>query len=217
MTTKVLLADPHEIYRDGLRSLLGKETEIMVVAEAETGQTAIEMAEKYYPDIIILDSEMPDMSGSGTIRGILDIVPTAKVIAISRHVDNRHLSEMLKSGVCGYLLKDCSSEELTRALRTVLQNHTYLSPKIANMVVTDFVYKVNDSPHDIPSVLTSREKEVLKFLAEGKTAKQTAAELHLSVKTIETHRRNISQKINIRTIAELTKYAIRVGLTSVNI
>jgi DNA-binding NarL/FixJ family response regulator len=214
--TRILLADPHEIYRNGLRSLINKQPGMTVVAEAEDGKGALELAQKLHPNVIIMDTEMPDMSGSQTTRGILAIIPTAKVIAISMHRDSRHLSEMLEAGACGYLLKDCTSEELARALQTVVQNHTYLSPKIANMVVSNFVHKQFGLHHDILSVLSPREREVLKFLAEGKTAKQTAAQMQLSVKTVETHRRNISHKLNIRSIAKLTKFAIREGLISVD-
>jgi DNA-binding NarL/FixJ family response regulator len=214
MTTRVLLANPHEIFRDGLRTLINKQSGMSVVAEAEDSQKALELAQTFRPNVIIIDADMSDMSCAKATRSILSLIPGAKVIAMSMHRDNHHLSEILEAGASGYLLKDCSSEELTTAVQTVVQNHTYLSPTIANLVVNIFVHKLTNPHQDNPSVLTAREREVLKFLAEGKTAKQTASNLQLSVKTIETHRRNISHKLNIRTIAELTKYAIREGLIS---
>ncbi len=211
---KVLLADDHEIFRDGLRTLINHQPGMEVIAEAEDGSEVIEMAQKLRPNVIVMDSAMPDMSGANIARRVIATTPGIRVIALSMHRDSRHVSEMLEAGAHGYLLKDCTSDELARAIRVVVQNHTYLTPKIANMVVKNYVNKISGPDHETPSVLTTREREVLKLLAEGKTAKQTAGQLHLSVKTVETHRRNISQKLNIRSIAELTKYAIREGLIS---
>jgi two-component system response regulator NreC len=214
MPTKILLVDGHEIFRDGLRTLINKQTGMQVIGEADDCQGAVELAGRLMPDVVLLDVCTQEISGAETTRLILSAVPGAKVVAISIHRESRHVAEMLEAGASGYLLKDCTADELARAIRIVVQNHTYLTPKIANMVVKNYIQKMTGNNHGVPSVLTAREREILKFLAEGRTAKQTAEQLHLSVKTVETHRRNISQKLNIRTIAELTKYAIREGLIS---
>jgi DNA-binding NarL/FixJ family response regulator len=163
---------------------------------------------------VILDIGMPDLNGIEATRQITKEFPAVKVLALSMHSDRRFVSRMLCAGASGYLLKDCAFEELTKALQTILHDQVYLSPSITREVVRDYVGRLaTQDAVEIPT-LTPREREVIQLLAEGKTTKQIAFQLHLSVKTVETHRSQIMQKLSLRSLAELTKYAIREGLTS---
>ena len=215
MSTKILLADDHKITRQGLRSLLEKQPDMKVVAEAEDGREAVRLARELHPDVVIMDVSMPDLNGMAATRQILGKSKKVKIIALSMHSDTLFISEMLKSGASGYLLKDCAFEELREAIRTVIAGNIYLSPAISDVVVDDYLHRLSKTgPSDSGEILTDREREVLQLMAEGKSTKQIARELYISVKTVETHRRQIMNKLNIHTVAELTKYAIRKGLTS---
>jgi len=214
MSIRVLLADDHKIFRDGLRTLIEKEAGMEVIAEAENGRKAVKMAEKLSPNVIIMDVSMPDLNGIEATRKIIAGTSNVKVIALSMHSDRRFVLGMLEAGASAYLLKDCAFAELVSAIRQVAAGNTYLSPKIADVVVKGYLNKVSDSSLTTRTVLTSREREILQLLAEGLSAKEIAAHLNLSIKTIETHRRNIMEKLEIHTIAELTKYAIREGLVA---
>ncbi|MCX5635144.1 MAG: response regulator transcription factor [Planctomycetota bacterium] len=214
MTIKILLADDHKITRQGLRSLLEKQSDMSVVAEAEDGRTAVQMVEKLSPDVVIMDISMPDLNGIEATRQIISRNSKVKIIALSMHSDRLFVSEMLKSGACGYLLKDCAFEELARAIRAVVDGKTYLSPAISMVVVDDYLHHLSKTDSPTGQILTNREREVLQLMAEGKSTKQIALKLHISVKTVETHRRQMMDKLDIHTVAELTKYAIRKGLTS---
>lgn len=214
MSIKILLADDHKITRQGLRSLLEKESDMEVVAEAEEGRTAVCLVRELSPDVVVMDVSMPDLNGMEATRQIVAELPNVKVIALSMHSDNLFVSEMLKSGASGYLLKDCAFEELARAIHVVVEGKTYLSPAISGVVVDDYLHHLARTESTSSEVLTDREREVLQLIAEGNSTKQVALKLHISVKTVETHRRQIMSKLNIHTIAELTKYAIRQGLTS---
>ena len=215
MSTKILLADDHKITRQGLRSLLEKQPDMKVVAEAEDGREAVRLARELHPDVVIMDVSMPDLNGMAATRQILGKSKKVKIIALSMHSDTLFVSEMLKSGASGYLLKDCAFEELREAIHTVIAGNVYLSPAISDVVVDDYLHRLSKTgPSDSGEVLTDREREVLQLMAEGKSTKQIARELYISVKTVETHRRQIMNKLNIHTVAELTKYAIRKGLTS---
>jgi DNA-binding NarL/FixJ family response regulator len=214
MSIRVLLADDHKLFRDGLRNLIEKEAGMEVVAEAENGRKAVKLAEKLSPNVIIMDVSMPDLNGIEATRKIIAGTSNVKVIALSMHTDRRFVLGMLEAGASAYLLKDCAFAELVSAIRQVAAGNTYLSPKIADVVVKGYLNKVSDSSLTMRTVLTSREREILQLLAEGLSAKEIAAHLNLSIKTIETHRRNIMEKLEIHTIAELTKYAIREGLVA---
>jgi len=214
MSVKILLADDHKITRQGLRSLLEKEPDMEVVAEAEEGRTAVRLVRELLPDVVVMDVSMPDLNGMEATHQIVAEHPNVKVIALSIHSDNLFVSEMLKSGASGYLLKDCAFEELARAIHVVVDGKTYLSPAISGVVVDDYLHRLARTESPSSEVLTDREREVLQLIAEGKSTKQVALKLHISVKTVETHRRQIMSKLDIHTIAELTKYAIRKGLTS---
>jgi len=214
MALRVIIADDHKIMREGLRALLEEQTDIEVIAEADNGRTAVKVSHKLKPDVVIIDITMPDLNGIEATRQIVDKLPDVKVIALSMHSDSKFILEMLNAGASGYLLKDSAFEELGKALHTVVNNQTYLSPKIASAVVKDYLRTIRDNNYSFSSGLTHREREVLQLFAEGRTTKQIAACLYISVKTVETHRKQIMDKLDIHSIAELTKYAIREGLTS---
>jgi len=216
MSTKILLADDHKIVRDGLRSLIEKQPGMAVVAEAENGRAAVKLARRLKPDVIIMDLNMPDLNGIDAARQILAELPDTKIIVLSMHADKQFVLGALKAGASGYLLKDCAFEELARALQTVLKHQTYLSPEIAGTVVKDYLEQMCTIESAIEAALTPREREVLQLIAEGRSTKETADRLNVSIKTVESHRRNIMEKLNIHSTAELTKYAIRTGLTSLD-
>ena len=211
---KIILADDHKIIRDGLRSLLDKQPGMEVVAEAMDGQTTVQLAMELLPDVIIMDIGMPGMSGIEATQNIITENPGIKVIVLSMHSDKRFVAEMFKAGAVGYLPKDCAFEELFCAINAVIENKFYLSPVVTSVVLKDYIHKLKNNDSSVYSILTVREREVLKLIADGKTTSQMALLLIVSEKTIETHRRQLMSKLDIYSIAELTKYAIREGLTS---
>ena len=216
MTIRVLLADDHKIFRDGLRTLIDKETGMEVVAEAENGRKAVKLAEKLAPNVIVMDVTMPDMNGVEAARKILAGLSHVKVIGLSMHSDRRFVLGMLETGASGYLLKDCAFGELATAIRKVTTGHTYLSPGIADVVVKGYLGKAHPSSLKTHARLSPREREILQLIAEGLSAKEIAAHINVSSKTVETHRRNIMEKLNMYTIAGLTKHALREGLVSLD-
>jgi DNA-binding NarL/FixJ family response regulator len=213
MNIKVLLVDDHKIVREGLRSLLEKEDDITVVAEAGNGRTAVQLANEALPDVVVMDIAMPEMNGIEATRRLTAENPEIRVLALSMHSARRFVSEALSVGAKGYLLKDCAADELVRAIRTVAADKIYLSPDIADQIVKDYVKNLPDSPPAALNVLSTREKEVLQLIAEGRNTKEIAFTLNVSIKTIETHRQQIMKKLNLQSVAGLTRYAIREGLT----
>ena len=211
---KVLIADDHKIVREGLRALLDGETDMSVCGEAEDGRTAVETARKLRPGVVLMDVVMPDLDGVQATRQIVAACSGTKVIALSMHADRRFVEGMLEEGAKGYLLKECPFEELARAIRTVTAGKTYLSPGIAGVVVEDCVRCASRTRSPGKPTLTPREHEVLQLLAEGKTTNQVACCLSVSAKTVRTHRQHIVDKLSIRGLAGLTKYAIRQGMTT---
>jgi DNA-binding NarL/FixJ family response regulator len=215
MSIKILIADDHRIMRSGLRSLLDKEPDMEVVAEAENGRMTVQLALKVFPDVVIMDITMPDLNGIEASRQILSRAPDIKVVALSMHSDEQFVVEMLNAGASGYLLKDCALGELCLAIRAVVANQNYLSPGIASVVIKDYLRKLSRAKKPpVARMLTLREREVLQLVAEGNSSKKIASTLHVSVKTIETHRQQIMNKLNIHSVAELTKYAVLKGITS---
>ena len=216
MSLRILLADDHRIMREGLRSLLEKLPGMEVIAEADNGRTTVQLSRKLKPDVVVMDIAMPDLNGIEATRQIVTETPSVKVTALSMLSDTKFVREMLSAGASGYLLKDSAFEELGNALHTVMKNQTYLSPKIASLVVKDYLGTLLIKDSSVAPVLTNREREIIQLFAEGKTTKEIASCFSLSIKTIETHRKRIMDKLGFSSIAELTKYAIREGLTSLN-
>jgi DNA-binding NarL/FixJ family response regulator len=212
--TSILLADDHQIVRQGLRSLLERNQDMRVVGEASDGRTAVRMTQELSPDVVIMDVGMPDLNGIEATRQLLHDDASTKVVALSMHSDRRFIGEMLKAGAKGYLLKDGAFEELAGAVRSVVAGKMYLSPRITDVVVDDYLRNVPGAEPSVFAKLTPREREVLQLMAEGRSTKEIAMDLKVSVKTIETHRRQVMEKLDIHSVAELTKYAIREGLTN---
>ena len=213
---RILLADDHKIIRDGLRSLLGKEENMVVVAEAENGRKALQLTRKLSPDVIIMDVSMPDLNGIDAARQIIGEQPGIKIVALSMHSEKQFVEGMLKAGVSGYLLKDTAFEELIKAIRVVCAGKKYLSPDVTDIVLHEFISPTITTDDQTTTALTNREREVLQLIAEGRATKEIAGKLHISVKTVETHRKNIMDKLGLHTVAELTKYAVREGITSLD-
>ena len=211
MSVRIVLADDHQIVRDGLRTLLEQESGMEVVAEAEDGHTAVALAREQRPDVVVMDIAMPDLNGIEATRQIKADLPEAKIIALSMHADKRFVAGMFQAGASGYLLKKGAFRELVQAIRQVAAGQMYLSSEITSTLIEDYVGHLS-SP-DSAADLTAREREVLQLLAEGKTAEQIATQLHVSVNTVGTHRHHIMEKLNIHSLPELTKYALREGLT----
>jgi two-component system response regulator NreC len=213
MAIKILIVDDHRLMRDGLRSLIEMEADMEVVAEAAGGREAVRLAGEVAVDVAIMDITMPDLNGIDATHQILSETPEVKVIALSMHSDEHFVAGMLKAGASGYLPKDCAAEELVEAIRTVREGETYLSPKAANIVVQGYRHAFTDDQSS-KNPLTAREREVLQLVAEGETSKSIASQLNVSPKTVEAHRQQIMAKLDIRTIAGITKYAIQQGITS---
>ena len=214
MSIRILLADDHSIVRAGLRSLLDKEPDIEVVAEAENGRSTVRLAEELCPDVVIMDISMEDLNGIEATRQITSHSRQIKILALSMHRDEQFVAGMFAAGASGYLLKDCAVDELTQAIRAVVAHETYLSPAISSIIVKGYVSRLSKSDLSPSAALTTKEREILQLLTEGRTSKQIASRLNLSVRTVENHRQQIMKKLDIHSIAELTKYAIRKGLTS---
>ncbi len=214
MTSRVLLVDDHQIVRQGLRLLLERESDIEMVTEAGDGQTAINLVLASPPDLVVMDIGMPGLNGVEATRQIRAKNPQVQVIALSIHADKRFVAAMLQAGASGFLLKTEAARDLVEAIRTVMAGHKYLSPRLIDPLVDDYVEHLVDQGD--PSLLTAREREVLQLIAEGKTTAQIANQLMVSEKTAATHRQHIMEKLNLHNVAELTKYAIKEGLTGLD-
>jgi DNA-binding NarL/FixJ family response regulator len=215
MSIRVLIADDHKIMLAGLRSLLEKQTDFEVVGEANNGRKAVQMAQEKTPDVVVMDVSMPDLNGIEATMQIIESLPKTRVVALSMHSDKRFVMGMLRAGASGYLLKDCASQELANAIVQVAGGKKYLSPEITGVVIDDFLLGGSAEEVAAASPLSPREREVLQLIAEGWSTRQIASHLYVSIKTIETHRRQIMRKLDLHAIADLTKYAIREGFTSI--
>jgi DNA-binding NarL/FixJ family response regulator len=217
MTVRVILADDHKIMREGIHALLADEPGIEVIGEAEGGESAVRLAREHRPDVVIMDISMPDMSGIEATRRILADLPEIKIIALSMHSDRRFVREMLAAGAAGYLLKDAAYEELRSALHAVSCNQTYLSPALeAAAPGQDALVPAETAPAEkTAGVLSRREREILRLISEGNSTRHIALSLRLSEKTVAAHRSHIMHKLKVKSVAELTKYAIREGLTCI--
>ena len=219
MSTRILLSYDHAILRQGLRSLVEGEPGLEVVGEAGNGRAAVALAGELRPDVVVMDVAMPDLNGMDATRQITSRMPGVRVIGLSIYGDRRRVAEMFQAGASGYLIKDQAFEELAVAIRAVAAGKVYLSPAVAGEVVGDYVHGRGAADAAArPGVrLTPREQEVLQLMAGGKATKQVAMILHVSIKTVETHRRLLMEKLVLHSVAELTKYAIREGLTTVEV
>lgn len=216
MKTRILLADDHRVFREGLRSLLEKEHGMEVVGEAENGREAVRLAGQLQPDVVIMDVGMHDMNGMEATRQVLATNSDVAVLALSMHSDKRFVAGMLMAGASGYLLKEHAFEEVLEAIKQVRLGKIYICPGVSEFVLEDYVRAVRGESVSPGSALSPREREIVQLLAEGKSTKEIARHLHLSVKTVGSHRLHIAEKLGMRNLAELTKFAIREGLTSLD-
>jgi two-component system, NarL family, response regulator NreC len=205
---RILLADDHAVVRQGFKMILGAQPDMEIVGEAGNGREAVELTETLKPDVVVMDVAMPELNGIEATRRVSASVPHARVIALSMHKDSVYVREVLRAGARGYLLKDSGAGDLVSAVRAVARGESYLSPAISNAVLDDYRKHVTN-PIDL---LTSREREVLQMLAEGKTNKEIAGVLNLSVYTVDAHRGRIMEKLNLHSINELVRFAVRNGL-----
>ena len=214
MAVKVLIVDDHEIMRDGMSALLHKYSEFEVVGQAADGREALEMASQLKPDLVIMDVGMPNLNGVDATRQLLTQQPDLKVMALSTHSDGPVVAKMIKAGASGYMLKESAFEELIEGITALLEGKTFLCKKISKVVFSEYVGMITNPKTKNGDGLTGREREVLQLVSEGHTTREIAEMLKLSTKTIDSHREHIMEKLGIRNIAGLTKYAIREGLTS---
>ena len=213
--TRIILADDHTVVRKGLRLLLESEPEFTVIADAADGRAAVALAEQHAPDVVVMDVAMPTLNGIEAARQIRAKLPRTAVVFLSMHSDESYVLKALKAGARGYLLKDSAEHDLIQAVKAVRQGKSFFSPAISKMMVEDYVREMQDREiEDTYELLTTREREVLQLLAEGKSNKEVAGILNLSLYTVETHRGNILQKLNLHSGAELILYAIRKGVIS---
>ena len=212
---KILLADDHAIIRDGLANLL-RQVGHEVAGEAHDGRSAVQLTNELQPDVVVMDVGMPGMNGIEATRQLVDENPNLRVIALSMHSDATYVGRMLQAGARAYLLKESAFDELEQAISDVTSGRIFLGRKIQGVVVGDYVDRLAGHRSSKPVTLTAKEREVLQLVAEGKSTKEIAQALSITVKTVETHRHNIMNRLSIRSIAQLTKYAIRQGLTSLD-
>lgn len=214
MTTKIILADDHVMFRQGLAVMLNEHPDMDVIGEAEDGATIIKLSLELKPDLVVMDVSMPGINGIDAARKIIPQLPNIKIIALSTYLKKAFIIEMLKAGASGYVLKEQAFDELVEAINTVMSGETYLSSKASSILVDDYIQMYNGRSQPEQQGLTPREYEVLKLLAEGKTSKEIAMLSNISVQAVDAIRRRLMQKLNIANFADLIKYAIRKGLTS---
>ena len=216
-TIKIVLADDHRIVREGLSALLRQQPDFELVGEAEDGLAAVKLARTMQPHVVVTDISMPGLNGVEAVRRIHLEEPTVKVLCLSVHDETAMVLSVIDAGAAGYVLKDASFEELVRAIRQVMTHRIYLSPALVGIFVEK--YRTRESPEQpatVVSPLTAREREVVQLFSEGYSSNEIAARLNVSAKTVASHREHILAKLRIRSIAELTRYAIREGLTSLD-
>ena len=217
MSIRVLVADDHAVFVAGIRSVLEKADDISIIGHAKDGQEAVEATLREKPDVLVVDISMPGVSGIEATRRIRSDLPSAKILCLTMHSAEPFLTAALEAGASGYMLKDCALEELTTAIRSVVAHGSYFSPAVASIALQSLLMQKNGSRGGTPlQRLTSRERETLQLIAEGTSTKRIAAKLGVSIKTVCTHRENLMEKLGIRSVAGLTKFAIRSGLTTVD-
>ena len=213
---KILIVDDHKIVREGLRMILERESDIEVVAEAENGRTALSLAEKFSPDLVLLDISMPDLNGIEVVQQLLQRRSNLPILILSMCAEKEFVIEAFSAGAKGYLLKDCAATDLVVAIRSIFAGGIYLGQKAAELIVQEYIHPGFEPEAGTKNRLSPRETEILRFIANGKNTKEIAYALDLSTKTIETHRQNLMKKLNIHSIAGLVKYAIREGVVPVD-
>jgi DNA-binding NarL/FixJ family response regulator len=212
---RILLADDHNVMRRGLRLLLESQPGFTVVAEAADGRVAVQQAQATKPDVVVLDIAMPHLNGTEAAQRIIESLPNTAVIMLSMHSDEGYVLRALRSGAKGYLVKDSAEGDLIEAIKAVSQGKAFFSPEVSKMLVDDYVREIRTrGVEDSYELLTAREREILHLLAEGKSNKEIATLLQLSLFTVETHRRNLQEKLNLHSLAEVILYAVRKGLIS---
>ena len=212
MTIRIVLADDHRMLRDALVLVLGREVDIEVVGVADDGPSALTRVRECMPDMVVLDIAMPGMNGVEVAQILHRDLPNIRILVLSAYVDKRFVLEALKAGATGYVVKTAAAIELARAIRTVASGEHYLSPEITSVVVGQFTVD-SETPVAPAGTLTAREREVLRLVAEGVRTTAIARRLGIAEATVEVHRRNVMRKLDLRSVAELTKYALREGLT----
>ncbi len=214
MTIKVLVADDHRMVLEGLTNLINEQTDMNTVGKATDGREAVKLTAEINPDVIVMDLTMPNLNGIDATRMITKNASTTRIIALSMHSEKRFIRAALEAGASGYLVKENAFEELVNAIRAVNKGQNYLCPVATKTMILDYLHhtKVERDGTD-RDILTPREREVLQMIAEGRRTKEIAGTLHISVKTVETHRKNIMEKLDVKSVAELTRYAIREGIT----
>ena len=215
MNVSLLLADDHQLMRQGLSALLSRQPEIQIIADASDGRTAVALVKQHSPDIVLMDITMPDLNGIEATRQIVAAEPATQVVILSMHTDEGYVLRALKAGARAYILKNSAEADLIRAIRAVAEGKSFFSPVISKMLLEDYVRQIRDKQvEDSYDLLTPREREVLQLLAEGRTNKEVANILNLSVYTIDAHRGNILQKLGLHGVPELILYAVRKGIIS---
>lgn len=215
MSLKLLVVDDHAIFLEGLKGLLEKEPDMAVVGEAGNGADAVRLAHELQPDVVILDISMPGMNGIEATRRIVAELPGTRVLILSMESDRRFVVEALGAGALGYVMKESVYAELANAIRTVGDNETYLGPRITELIIKDYLQRIPDQLPLTFSSLTTREREIIQLIADGQNSKEIAHQFGVSIKTVEVHRHNIMKKLDLNSVASLTKYALREGLTSI--
>lgn len=214
MSLLVLIAEDHTIFRQGLRALLANEADMRLVGDVEDGRSAVELATQLSPDVVVMDIRMPCLNGLDASRQIKAACPACKIVVLSANLEPDLSAELLNAGVSALVPKEAAYEELALAIRTVASGRMYISPRVADRVVDRLLQSPNGESGSVFLVLTPRERQVLQLIAEGRATKEIAGDLSLSVKTIETHRRQLMEKLNLYSVAELTRYAVRGGLVA---
>jgi two-component system response regulator NreC len=214
--SSVIIADDHEVVRQGVRALLRSDPTVRIVAEAADGAEAVRLCERHRPELLIADVAMPIMNGIEVAREVAKLSPRTRTIILSMHASEAYVVDALRSGAAGYVLKDSRSSELLEAIHHVLAGRRYLSPPLSQRAIDAYLEKIESSGIDLYETLTAREQQIFRMAAEGRTNHEVAAQLFISTRTVETHRANVMRKLGLRTHTDLVLFAVRRGLLKVN-
>lgn len=213
MPIKIIISDDHQLFRDGIANLLASSPEIEIVAQAENGLEAIEKAKSLKPDVVIMDLTLPIINGVEATRILHKELPKTRILVLSMHAEKNYIKEALEAGAAGYLFKDCTYDQLIEAINSVCQGKNYLSGKITEVLIHDYLSKDGEIQNNLQD-LSDRESEILKLVAEGKSTREISEKLFISIKTVGTHKQHIFEKLNFKSISDLIKYAIKKGIVS---